>query len=295
MDDIEAVRAALGVDKLTLIGVSYGTFLAQAYAARYPTHVERVLLDSVLDVLGLGSVLPRHLRRRAARAAERSAAADLPGLHRTTRWPTSARLVTRLGRRPLHGQVTLPNGHRRAYGLTRQELFFTLVAGDLDELGAGLPGRGQVGPARRLRTRSCGSKRQAVPPEGAGSPREFSSGLYAATTCEEIPFPWPRFSTPPAASARSPRRSLRSPSRALYPFDPATDEGNDFIRMCRRWPEASPAPYAAPAAGSLPDVPVLMLSGDSGPAHPDRGRAPRRRALAPRAGARPCRTRATRC
>ena len=46
------MRAALGVDKLTLIGVSYGTFLAQAYAARYPTHVERVLLDSVLDVSG---------------------------------------------------------------------------------------------------------------------------------------------------------------------------------------------------------------------------------------------------
>ena len=52
VDDIEAVRAALGVDKLTLIGVSYGTFVAQAYAARYPTHVERVLLDSVLDVSG---------------------------------------------------------------------------------------------------------------------------------------------------------------------------------------------------------------------------------------------------
>jgi hypothetical protein len=34
------------------------------------------------------------------------------------------------------------------------------------------------------------------------------------------------------------------------------------MRMCRRWPEASPAPYAAPPAGSLPDVPVLMLSGE---------------------------------
>ena len=31
--------------------------------------------------------------------------------------------------------------------------------------------------------------------------------------------------------------------------------------MCRRWPEASPAPAYAPPAGSLPDVPVLMLSG----------------------------------
>ena len=52
VEDIEALRAALGVPKLTLIGVSYGTFVAQAYAARHPDRVQRVLLDSVLGVSG---------------------------------------------------------------------------------------------------------------------------------------------------------------------------------------------------------------------------------------------------
>src|SRR5918997_953281 len=52
VEDIEAVRSALGVEKLTLVGVSYGTFLAQAYAAAHPDRVQRLLLDSVLDVSG---------------------------------------------------------------------------------------------------------------------------------------------------------------------------------------------------------------------------------------------------
>jgi pimeloyl-ACP methyl ester carboxylesterase len=260
VDDMEAVRAALGVDKLTLIGVSYGTFLAQAYAARYPTHVERVLLDSVLDVSGWDpfyldtfAAVPRVLR-----AVCRGSCPDF------TDDPVNdlGALVTRLQRGKLRGKVTLANGHRRAYGLTRQELLFTLVAGDLDELGrAQFPGAvlsalgGDTAPILRL-------KRHAVYTESAGSAREFSSGEYAANTCEEIPFPWPRFS--PVASRYGPIAVAvdQFPESAFYPFDRATTAGNDFMRMCRRWPEASPAPYASPAAGSLPDVPVLMLSGE---------------------------------
>ncbi len=256
---MEAVRAALGVDKLTLVGVSYGTFLAQAYAARYPTHVDRVLLDSVLDVSGwdpfyidIFGAVPRVLRavcRQTCRGFTEDEVADL------------ARLVKRLGRGALHGRVTLPDGRQRRSSLTRQELFFTMVSGDLDEiLRASFPGavgsalRGDPAPMLRL-------KRQAVASEGGGSPREFSSGLYAATTCEEIPFPWPRFSDPASRFGPIHAAVAAIPAAALYPFDAATDEGNDFLRMCRRWPEASPAPAAGPPAGSLPDVPVLMLSG----------------------------------
>jgi pimeloyl-ACP methyl ester carboxylesterase len=258
VEDIEAVRAALGVDKLTLIGVSYGTFLAQAYAARHPTHVDRVLLDSVLDVSGWDPFY-RDIFRAVPRVLESVCRTTCAGFTRDE-IDDLARLVARLRRGTLHGAVTLPNGHRRKTSLTRQELFFTLVSGDLDELlRASFPAavasalHGDLDPILRL-------KRQAIESEGAGSPREFSSGLYAATTCEEIPFPWPRFSDPASRFGPISAAFGQIPEQALYPFDRATDEGNDFIRMCRRWPEASPAPYGAPA-GSLPDVPVLMLSG----------------------------------
>ena len=46
---MEAIRAELGVEKLTLFGISYGTELAIAYARAYPQHVERLILDSVVD------------------------------------------------------------------------------------------------------------------------------------------------------------------------------------------------------------------------------------------------------
>ena len=46
---MEAIRAQLGVEKVTLFGISYGTELAIAYARAYPQHVERLILDSVVD------------------------------------------------------------------------------------------------------------------------------------------------------------------------------------------------------------------------------------------------------
>ena len=48
VQDIEAVRAALGVPKITLFGVSYGTDVAMSYALRYPSRVDRLVLDSVV-------------------------------------------------------------------------------------------------------------------------------------------------------------------------------------------------------------------------------------------------------
>ena len=52
VDDIEAVRQALGVNRISLYGVSYGTKVAVNYAGRYPTHVESLVLDSVVPPSG---------------------------------------------------------------------------------------------------------------------------------------------------------------------------------------------------------------------------------------------------
>lgn len=45
--DLDAVRAALGADKIDLIGVSYGTRVVQQYAKRYATHTRTIVLDSI--------------------------------------------------------------------------------------------------------------------------------------------------------------------------------------------------------------------------------------------------------
>jgi pimeloyl-ACP methyl ester carboxylesterase len=44
---MEAVRHALGVDRIALFGLSYGTKQALAYARAHPKNVDRMLLDSV--------------------------------------------------------------------------------------------------------------------------------------------------------------------------------------------------------------------------------------------------------
>ena len=48
-EDVESVRAALGVETFTFWGSSYGTMVGQVYATRYPERLDRMLLDSVVN------------------------------------------------------------------------------------------------------------------------------------------------------------------------------------------------------------------------------------------------------
>ena len=60
--DLDDVRKAAGFDRLNLIGISYGTRVAQQYALRHPQHVRTVTLDSpVPNALGLGNIFARNL------------------------------------------------------------------------------------------------------------------------------------------------------------------------------------------------------------------------------------------
>ncbi|WP_394846216.1 alpha/beta hydrolase [Pendulispora brunnea] len=47
--DMDAIRIALGVERVNLYAQSYGTYLAQVYATKYPGRVRRMVLDSIVD------------------------------------------------------------------------------------------------------------------------------------------------------------------------------------------------------------------------------------------------------
>ncbi|MBK8251226.1 MAG: alpha/beta fold hydrolase [Polyangiaceae bacterium] len=49
VQDMDLLRRALGDEKLTYVGFSYGTFLGAMYAEKYPTHVRALVLDGVVD------------------------------------------------------------------------------------------------------------------------------------------------------------------------------------------------------------------------------------------------------
>lgn len=60
--DLDAVRKAIGADQLNLVGVSYGTRVAQQYAMRHPDATRSIVLDSpVPNALGLGNIFARNL------------------------------------------------------------------------------------------------------------------------------------------------------------------------------------------------------------------------------------------
>ncbi|MFJ9349364.1 alpha/beta hydrolase [Streptomyces sp. NPDC101237] len=47
--DLDVLRAALGENRLTFMGASYGTYFGALYATLFPSHVRRMVLDSAVD------------------------------------------------------------------------------------------------------------------------------------------------------------------------------------------------------------------------------------------------------
>jgi pimeloyl-ACP methyl ester carboxylesterase len=47
--DLDVLRAALGEDRLTFMGASYGTYFGALYAALFPAHVRRMVFDAAVN------------------------------------------------------------------------------------------------------------------------------------------------------------------------------------------------------------------------------------------------------
>jgi pimeloyl-ACP methyl ester carboxylesterase len=258
VEDMEAVRQAIGVDKVTIYGVSYGTKVALAYAALHPDHVERLVLDSVVatngpDPFGRDSVaaFARMLRqlcgRRACKRFTSDPAQDL------------AALVARFKSGTLKGFRVRDNGRARSARMNVLRLLDLLFAGDFDPtLRAGLPAamrsalNGDAAPLLRLSHRAESTVSEPL--------SDFSNALYAATRCGEGPLPWsaatPLADRPPATAAAL---AATSPA-ALWPLDaPTLLSANESLLLCRLWP--SPPRSADLTTGPFPAVPALVLSG----------------------------------
>ncbi|HEU0024600.1 MAG TPA: alpha/beta hydrolase, partial [Thermoleophilaceae bacterium] len=281
VEDVEAIRRELGVERIALYGTSYGTKVALAYALRYPARVERMALDSLLEPTGPDplyrdtfAAIPRALRslcRSACGSFTRDPVADVVAL------------IARLRGEPLSGSLVDERGRRRRSALTRTDVFGVLLAGDYDPaLRAAFPGavssalRGDAASLLRLRRRAFRVDGEAPPP------RILSAGLYATTSCEETTFPWARGTPPDPAQRRRQAAAAVSalPAASFFPFDGGTALHTDLLALCGRWPMARPAPVLGP--GPLPNVPVLLLEGEDDLRTPVEG-ARRVKALFPQA------------
>jgi len=250
--DMDMLRRALGVQKMVVDGVSYGTYVAEHYALAYPEHVSKLILDSVLPqsdpsrtdafyLVGLQAV------GRVLRAACEvkpvcgfDPASDVAWLvrHRGDGVPIFDMLVTYEFIDPTYRNPNPPQ----------------VPPGFGDVIGALHAAR--LGNPARLDALINGLD------QGGGRPDIFSSGLHAATFCTDLRFPWGSDAVPvdqrmPALAQATAK--LR-PSQ-VWPFDAKTAEDNGIMQTCLDWPVTQPA-AEVPAQSRLPDVPTLILAGD---------------------------------
>lgn len=251
--DLEAVRAALGVDRMVLFGVSYGTKVALDYASRYPQHVSKLILDSVVPQSGSDLFL------RPTIAAIPGMLAGLCANRGCPFAPSAAAdfstLVKRAQRMPLHG--TFYDGYGRAHraAVTAGDLLDLLVAGDLDRGSrAQTPAaihaavHGDSAPLLRLLHQAN---------LNGSSDLDDSAVLFLATSCTDGPVPWAP-GTPVDQRAAAARAALAAAPRAeLAPFDPEVVANVADLGRCAQWPDA---PVVQPTP-PLPDVPALLVSG----------------------------------
>jgi pimeloyl-ACP methyl ester carboxylesterase len=263
VEDIEAVRRALGLERVSIYAVSYGTRVALAYAARHPERVDRMVLDSAVPLGG-----PDPFLRPTVKAVPRVLRALCRGeCQRITHDPVAdlAALTARLRRGRLRARVVESNGRRRNASFGNRELLDVLLAGDLDpSLRAPLPAavvsalRGDATALLRLYRRAADTEAKL----DETSPNVFSPALNAATICDEVPLPWDRTKPTRGRWREALARLSAIPERRFAPLDRQTVLANDVLELCRRWPASALLP-PPPDAGPLHALPVLIVEGEN--------------------------------
>lgn len=260
-EDVEAVRTAIGAERIALLGASYGTHVALTYARRYPTRVERLVLDSPVGPSGVDAfrrsslnATPRFMdvlcgSSRECASFTRNSGADL------------RRVATAIERRPLRGRVTAPSGWQMQTSLDGSGLL-ALVNASVDDplLAATLPAalrRAALGNSRPL-LRAAWAQRRNEATERVMPASEMSVAARVAILCTDTSLPWsattPRAERPLVAISFAEQIG----SGAFAPFSARTAASGELLRSCAEWPSSA---RSVPPASPLPDLPTLILSG----------------------------------
>lgn len=252
-DDLEALRRRLGVPRIAIYAVSYGTRIAVEYARRYPDRTDRVVLDSPVDDASdpfLGETfeaIPRVLRTLCRQSCPGGGAAPVAD-------------VQRLAERARATPMTVKTSRGRVR-IDEDALLNTLVTGDLDpdELMRPFPGAvraalaGRPGALARL-------VRTAELLNGPDTVEAFSPALFAATICEEAPVAWDRAAAPAERRAQALTALAARPAAAFSPFTSTAALNFSWLSLCGDWP--APTRQLGPEPPAPTPVPVLILSGD---------------------------------
>lgn len=262
--DLEAIRARLGLPSIDIYTVSYGSVVGVAYAARYAERLHALVIDSGLLVTdpaharGWGLGYPRAWIDIIIRLCDRDASCaathpDVGGL--------LERLVARVRGKPLKGTVdgteTVADEAHVATLLGNVGPHSAITtASQLLDAAASVLEHGDPGAFLQL-IHDVGFW-----PGDSGPASSYSAGLSAAAGCNDQDFVFDR--TDPTTVREG---KLRDAVAALPPdaFEPVSVAGwmeYQWPQGCLDWPAPDRFEPVIPAGVTLPDIPVLVLSGD---------------------------------
>ena len=230
--DLESLRTALGVNRWTLDGISYGTYVGERYALAHPDHVARLVLDSVVPQVGLTDLgvaefraVARVLRSVCGDACVGDLAAVIARLHDGPRLFDALTLLSVVDP-TFTSAFDVARILREAHGGSTSSLEYLLET----------VRRWQETPATLL-----------------------DQGLHASALCADWRYPWGSSAAALAGREEKLRAAVAKLRPAeLHPFDAATALGNGFVRQCLPW---SPTPPTPLPHGKLL-VPTLLVNGD---------------------------------
>lgn len=250
--DIEAVRRQLGVQKVSLLGFSYGTRLALEYARRFPAHVDRVVLqgtmtpdDAIRTPAAMDSVLAAVSAAAAADSVARALTPNLGG--------SVVELFRALEVAPV--QVTVPGARGDSVRLTvGRGGMEALVGGRLsDPRLPALVASLREGDSRVLAAFAGGIYRDLA----AGGGSMFGRTVYCSA---------------PASEAREQLASRQAAASRLGEVFDNVPQSSDFCRAIGIAPGARPFPIERPIRAT-----ALLITGTlddrTPPANAERARS----------------------
>ena len=254
-EDLDAIRAALGVERITVYGSSYGTVIAQAYAAAHPDRLDGLVRDAPID----RSMTATDLWVRAAEGFGTAlrmtldACSDDPDCSEALPDPSRAvdRVYQQLETQGRMSETIIgPDGagHRRS--MTRADFEGVVESTMYDETS-------RVLLLRALQAADHGDRRQLLRlvdvEGGAGHAASFS---YFATWCADV-----------RASPTADEEDFAAfTGVAVAAGVPVDARGMAWaLAPCLYWP-GQPASWSPPAEATT--VPTLILSATGDPITP---------------------------
>lgn len=277
-DDLAALLDALGRSGIDLYGDSYGTWFSQVFAYRHPGLLRSIVLDSAYPVRMGGGESPWYpffaptMRQEFDLVCARAAACRVqPGDSLSHIRPA----LEALRAHPFDAHALDADGREQHFRADASMLALVMLAGappftvarELDAAARAFTA-GDTAPLLRLMAEA-----QAYADPRIGTrPQPYSEGLFWAVSCHDYAQIYDM--TLPPAQRRVQRDAVVAARERAYPGTYAPFTIDEFRGMsldyslldaCVDWPvpsEAHPPGPPIPPGAALPDVPVLVLSGE---------------------------------